>query len=70
MVSNLILAIKLKICFRPLFHLTVSYSEGKSAKLWEQMAGIMNHDVTIYLHLLIANLACKATPPYMFIIRN
>lgn len=34
------------------------------------MAGIVKHDVTVYLHLLIGNLAFKVTPPYMFIIRN
>ena len=34
------------------------------------MAGIVKQDVTIYLHLLIGNLACKVTSPYMFIIRN
>lgn len=34
------------------------------------MAGIVKHDVTIYLHLLIGNQACKVTSPYMLIIRN
>ena len=34
------------------------------------MPDTVKHDVTIYLHLLIGNQACKVTSPYMLIIRN
>ena len=69
MASHPILAIKPKIYSRisPSLNCLLRW---RTCRLWKRAAAIVKRDVSIYLHFLIGNLACKTTPPYVFIIRN